>query len=68
MPFSGVVQDVAAAGPWAVVVLVLLGLVIVFTGAAVLLRIALSGTSEAARPGIISALGELVRALFWRRK
>ncbi|MFD7776612.1 hypothetical protein [Streptomyces sp. NPDC059753] len=68
MSFIGLVQDVAAAGPWALVVVVLVALIIVFGGGAILLRIALAGTSEDARPGIISALGDLVRALFGRHK
>lgn len=64
----GVVQDIAAASPVAVVALILLALVIIFAGGAVCLVIALRDTSEDARAGIIRELGEYVRALLWRRK
>lgn len=67
MPVSGVARDLTVVAPWAAVVLVLLALLVVVAGGIVGLHLALRGTSEEARPGIIRALGQFFRDLFGRK-
>jgi hypothetical protein len=52
----------ADVGPWALVALFLLAVVVV-AGGVIGLCVALRGTSEGSRPDIIRALGDFFRAL-----
>lgn len=66
MSFTGLAQELAALGPWAVAALV--AIVLVLVGGAVLsLRVAVRDTPADTRPDIIRAVGDLFRALFGRK-
>ncbi|WP_425837469.1 hypothetical protein [Streptomyces fractus] len=59
-------QELASAGPWAIVAVISL-VIIVICGGILMLRVGLRDTSEASRPDTIRALADYFRAL-WGRK
>ncbi|WP_432157821.1 MULTISPECIES: hypothetical protein [unclassified Streptomyces] len=75
MSFGSVAQELAMTAPWVLAAIIVAVILIVVTGGLVGLVVVLHGTTEAARPVIIHALGDLfralgdfLRALFGRRK
>ncbi|MFE1337999.1 hypothetical protein ACFW6K_10045 [Streptomyces sp. NPDC058733] len=67
MSLTGFTEALATAGPWAIIAVLLLVLIIV-VGRIIALMVALKGTSEAARPDIIRALAEFFRDVFGSRR